>query len=154
MMNIVTDAAGFVAADFVGDTMARALWMKVPVWSNLVLRTGITQDPEMGKKWTQLILGVVGGPIIRRVRILPKPVARYWEIANVVSALQALTLKWQIDAQASMGLEDWVTTARQPAAPSYVAPPGEVAALTNGDGLSDWATVAGSASYTGDTFSM
>jgi hypothetical protein len=155
MMNILQDAGGFVVADFAGDTAARAAWTFAPWWRRAVFATGITSDPEMGIKWTQLVLAVVGGPMIRQIKVLPKPVARYWEIANAASAITWLTWQWREQAQNAMGLSDWVTSPGAAAPRVQPGSPEVNNAIANaGDGLSDWATVSGSASYTGDTFSM
>ena len=159
MMNIVTDASGFVISEFAGDAGARFIWNAefMSWYRNGLFQTGlIGTNPELGVKWTQLILAVVGGPMIRQARIIPKPVAKYWEISNAAGALVGLTWQWRQQAHEAMGLagyshgmRDWVTTPAAAAAPA-IAP----AADNNNNALSDWATVGSSASYTGDPFSM
>ncbi len=150
-MNIVQDAGGLVAAEFLGQAAARLIWQRVPFVSNALRSVGVSD--LSGPFWMQLVLGIVGGPTIRR--FAPRGVRRvvsYWELANAAMALHELTRNWREEAYAAMGvsrfvgppLQDWVTTSPQV---SRLAPPVEAVEL------SDWATVGGSSSYTGDPFS-
>ncbi len=154
-MGVARSATGFVAAEFLGDMLARAVIQKTPAVSWLG-KVGVSAG--MAQPWVQVLAGLFLGPTLRR--FLPRTVSQHWEMANVASGMVSLTWGLREKAANSAGLGDWVTSApRVPAAiaapavaaPRLLAPTSEVTVA----GLRDWERMgSGVRGYDGSPISM